>query len=369
MDSAHPSGTAPLYAGEVLTTIAGFPTIYHYQPGISLDISEAAKSLIVCVPGGMHLARIFYGGHEGSNPKDFLAYHLSRRGFGVLSLSYPTETDPGIMPATASGFRIQDWGRQAAMTTKRVIQENGLPSRRIILISWSMGGRMVVPFSISAKELGLEVSQYISFAATPGISSIRPLSPGIVCSQAGYFLVPSRPDAFYRQVQEMEGLNGGREILPPDVYCREYIGGTPINLIGMRLKYDGKSSFVRDEVPHEEETKVFDVTNFPFITALHPTGILDASHALGDKASWGFLLTYKLETMIQQQALSKIQGTPEWEKLLDHVHSAPTRLCVPVPGNHFFFVGERSAGEVVERVVKLIEEARAFQCELLEILS
>lgn len=369
MDPAHAPGTTPLYAGEVLITIAGFPTVYHYQQGINLDVSETAKPLIVCIPGGMHLGRIFYGGHKGSNPKHFLAYHLSRLGFGVLSLSYPTETDPEIMPATASGFRIQDWGRQAAMTTKNVIEDNDLPSRSIILISWSMGGRMVVPFKISAKEQGLEVCQYISFAATPGISSIRLLSPGIVCSRAGYFLVPSRLDAFYRQIQEMEGLNGGHEIIPPDVYRREYIGRTPINLIGMGLKYDGKSSFVQDEVPHEEETKVFDVANFPFITALYPISILDASHALVDQASWGFLLTYKLETMIQKEALSKIQGTPKWEQLLRHVHSAPARLCVPVSGNHFFFVGERSAGEVAEKVVRLIQDARAFQDELLEIVS
>ena len=317
MQQTEPLEQCSLYAGEKFDIIAGFPTIYHYQPANRLDSSDDEKPLIICVTGGLHLARVFYGGHDGSKPTDFLAYWLNERGYGVLSLSYPLESNPRIMPATGALFKIQDWGRQAAVTTKRIIEEKSLMTRSLVLVSWSMGGRMVVPFNISAKELGLEVLQYIGFAATPGFSSIRPLPPGIICSEAGYFHVPPHLDNFCRQLREMEELNGGREIIPRKIFLREYVGGTPINLIGLRLKYDGNGNFVRDEVSHEEQTRVLDVASFPFISAVYPTSISDASHAMADKASWGFLLTYKLESMIGKDGLRNVQGTTKWTQVLD----------------------------------------------------
>ncbi|KAJ5923680.1 hypothetical protein N7454_008925 [Penicillium verhagenii] len=365
----HPS----LYPGEILDTICGFPTIYHYLPASPAtkrqDEQPKPNPLVVCIPGSMHLARIFYGGHKGSKPKDFLAHQLSNHGFNVLSLSYPLETTPEIMPSTGASFRIPDWGHQAATTAKKIIEEKALATRSIILIAWSMGGRMIVPFNIAAKKLGLEVQQFIGFAATPGISNIRNPAPGMACSEAGYFCIPNRLGNFYEQVQLMEEFNNGQTAVPKDVFLREYVGGTPINLTGVRMKYDGEGAFVQDELTHEEDTGVFDVANLPFITALYPTGIVDASHALADRASWGFLLTYQLEAMIGKRGLQSVKGTERWQELMDFVHAAPGRLCFPVLGSHFFFVGEASAREVADRVVKLISVAGEFQDTLSEILS
>lgn len=359
-----------LYPGEVLDTVAGFPTIYHYTEALHVNgrdqsHGQSPKPLIVCVAGGLHLARVFYGGHKGSIPRDFLAYWLSTQGFGVLSLSYPLETGPEIMPSTASGYRIQDWGRQAALTTKKVIEEQHLETRSVVLISWSMGGRMVVPYNISCKELGLDVQQYIGFSATPGISSIRPLPPGMTCSSAGYFSLPSHMGVFCQQLKEMESLNGGHESIPRDVYLREYTGATPINLIGLRLKYDcAAGQFIQDDVPHEEDTRVWDVASYPFMTAMYPQSILDASHALADRATWGFLLTYKLESMIGGGLKNLHRQTEKWQKVLEMVHSAPERLSVSMRGNHFFFVGEESAAETARAVVNLLDDALKFQREL-----
>ncbi|KAJ5832578.1 hypothetical protein N7474_000889 [Penicillium riverlandense] len=369
MAVASQPGTLPLYPGEVLDTIAGFPTIYHYQPADNPEASEASKPLVVCVPGALHSARIFYGGHQGHRPNDFLAYWLSKLGFGVLSLSYPVETSPPTMPLTGATFRLQDWGRQAAATTKKVIEQKSLTTRSVILLSWSMAGRMVVPFNIAAKELGLDVKQMISLAATPGMSSIRPVSPGMICTPAGYFSIPPRLENFYDQVNAMKPLNNNLETIPRDIYLREYLGGTPVNLIGLRLKYDGNGAFVQDEKTHEEDSQVFDMANTPFISAISHLDIEDASHALGDKAAWGFLLTYKLESMIGKQGLSKIKGTPKWSQVLDLVHSAPSRLMAYIDGNHFFFVGETSARKTADIVVKLLEEGTSIQNELSALLA
>lgn len=354
----------PLYAGEKLQRIAGFPTVYHYQP--ASDSSPEAP-LIVCVTGGLHLARVFYGGHDGHNPKDFLAYWLADRGFNVLSLSYPLETDPPVMPLTGAAFRIPDWGTQAAETARIIIDRHGL-ARSVVLISWSMGGRMVVPFNICAKERGITVQQYISFAATPGISSIRPLPAGIECTPAGYFHVPPHVNAFRTQLEAMEEYTG-HEVIPKQIYLDQYIGATPVNLIGLGLKYDGESAFVQDEVRHEEDSQVFNVPNLPLISAIYPTSILDASHALADKATWGFLLTYGLEARIGKLALASVQGTPKWQALMDIVHEAPGRLAVPSGGNHFFFVGENGARQTAGQVQRLLEEGKLITTELDNLLS
>ncbi|KAJ5627141.1 hypothetical protein N7528_004568 [Penicillium herquei] len=368
--AADATRVTALYSNEVLENVTGFPTIYHFQSSQQqANGSENTNPLMVCVPGSMHLARIFYGGHEGSKTSDFLAYHLSNHGFNVLSVSYPLESSPEIMPATAPTFRIQDWGRQVATIAKKVIEERGLLTRSIILISWSMAGRMIVPFNISAKELGLDVQQIVSFAATPGISNIRNPAPGMACSEAGYFCIPDRLGNFYHQVEAMGEFNDENISIPREIFLREYVGGTPINLTGVRLKYDGQGSFIADEMTHEEDTKVFDIANIPFITALYPTSILDASHALADRATWAFLLTYQLEVMIGKQGFQKVQGSLKWQKLMDFVHSAPDRLFSPVQGTHFFFVGENSARDVAEKVMKLINDAKDFHKELSEMIS
>lgn len=367
---ASASASAPgLYPGEVLDSIAGFPTIYHYAPAqVTKDTPTSSKPLIVCVTGGLHLARVFYGGHAGAAPQDFLAHHLNSRGFGVLSLSYPTESTPPIMPLASehTHFRVPDWGRQAAETTRRIVDAHGL-SPAVVLISWSMGGRMVVPFAVEARHLSLDVRQYISFSATPGFSSIRPLPPGMVCSPAGYFSVPTHVDVFWAQIAEMAAKNGNRESIPHDVYLREYAGATPISLIGLNLRYDEASrQYVADDVRHEDDTKVLDVGAFPLPTALYPSSIQDPSHALTDRATWGFLLTYKLEALIAELGgLAKLRGDEaRWQKVLDLVHNAPARLSIQMAGNHFFFVGEKSAAETATAVESLVDKADALQQEL-----
>ncbi|KAL1892349.1 hypothetical protein Sste5346_007087 [Sporothrix stenoceras] len=371
---ASASASAPgLYPGEVFETIAGFPTIYHYAPATTTQTPDATpKPLIVCVTGGLHLARVFYGGHAGAAPQDFLAHHLNQRGFGVLSLSYPTESNPPVMPLDAAcvHFRVPDWGRQAAETTRRVVEAHSELKHAVVLISWSMGGRMVVPYAMEVRRLGLDVLQYISFAATPGLSSIRPLPPGMVCSPAGYFSVPMHVDAFWGQLKEMASRNGNRDSIPSDIYRREYAGATPIGLIGLGLRYDADTRlYVADEIRHEDDTRVLDVGAYPLPTALYPRSILDPSHALADRATWGFLLTYKLEALIAELGgLAKLReseaAASRWQKVMDLVHNAPERLSRPMNGNHFFFIGEQSAAETAAAVENLIDDAVALQREL-----
>ncbi|KAJ5138015.1 hypothetical protein N7526_004248 [Penicillium atrosanguineum] len=293
-----------LYPGETLDTIAGYPTIYNYQP----STQPTTKPLI----------QLFF-------TQDFLAHHLNNHGFNVLSLSYPLESTPSIMPPTAPNFSISDWGRQAATAAKKIISEHALPLS-VVLIGWSMGGPDSCPFYCFR-----EGTRFICGA----IYQLR--------SHAWDFGYSTQS---------------------------EYVGGTPIRLMGLRLRLNGDGrSFVLDEVTHEEDSRVWDFANCPLVSALCPTGAMDASHAMADIATWGFILTYQLEGLVGKQGLAKVKETGNWEKLLGFVRDAPRRLCWSVEGNHFFFVGEKAAGEVADKVSKLIDEAAMFRRELDEILS
>lgn len=212
----------------------------------------------------------------------------------------------------------------------------------------------MVLFSICAMELRLDVQQFISFTATPGMSKIRSVPPGMVCSKEGCSSVPPHLEVCCKQLAEMTEMNAEREIFNREAYLREYVGGSPINVIGLRLKFDGKEAFVQDCIPHKEDSRVLDVASFPLISVIYPTSIQDASHALADKASWGFLLTYKLGTMIGKEGLRNGSGTVKWQELLVLVHSAADRLSFPAPGIHFFFVGEVGARRTASNVAKLL---------------
>jgi hypothetical protein len=366
MAQENHAGKPILYPGETLEAIGGFPTICHYQPPTAGD--AISRPLIVCIPGGVHLARVFYGGHHGYRQEDFLTHWLSESGFGILSLSYPLDTNPPLMPTTGSAFRIADWGRQAALSAQSCIDRHSLSTRSVVLVSWSMGGRMIVQFNIACKRLGLDVQQYISLAATPGISGIRSLQD-MSCTAAGYFDITSRIDAFCKQLDAVDKANNERNIIPREIYLREYVGGTPINLIGLRLRYDGQGSFVEDEVTHEEDSRVFDIENTPCPSALYPTSSLDSGHSLTDKATWGFLLTYKLESMVEKKHLKDLESTQKWDKLRALFHEAPSRMSREVWGNHFFFVGEKGARETAEKIGDLLNEGVILKSELTSILS
>ena len=174
-------------------------------------------------------------------------------------------------------------------------------------------------------------------------------------------------EGFYQQLEEINSFNGGREAIPRDIYFPQYTGAMPVNLPGSGLSYDGKGSFIKDAAVHERETSVFDIENQLISTALYPTGIMDAGHAIADKATWGFLLTLKLEAMVKHK-IPSLRGTPKWPKLIELIHSAPNRLCVPIAGNHFFFVGKESACGAAEAVESLIDDANLFREELSQLI-
>ena len=347
-----------LFPVEVLDHVTDLPCLYRYIP------ADKTKPLVVLIPGGAHTARIFYGGHLGHDPEDFLATWLTTMGFGALGISYPLENEPELMPAVAPGFRINEWGRQSAEVTKKVVDENQLCGD-VVLVGWSMGGRLLVPYSRAARNLGLKVQLFVSLSATPGLPGIRPPPPGMRCTKAGYATFTTMPDLFMAQLHEQEHINNGKVIIPPQIYFKQYYGHTPVSLLGWSLKFNGESGFADDKWSSVEDAAAHDFACLPWISTLWPTSQLDARHGLSDKATWAFMLTQRLTATFERMPQLPAASSSRWnDEILGFVHSAAESLSASVRGNHYMFIGRSGAKATAEGIVQHVKAANALESQL-----
>lgn len=366
---------APLYEGERLESVAGFTTLFKYLPStLEAEAGGKQKPLIVFIPGAAHLARIAYGGHSGYHPEDFLAYWLNKEGFDVLAVSYPLESQPTIIPPEYPNFRIPAWGEQAAKTARLVVDEHGRNGiSDIILLAWSMGGKILKPFITSARTCGLNVKLFVSLAATPGgIRGLGPAGPYLGFSETGYCTFPGFSNVFLRWIQEQRERHGSKVTLDDNVYVREYCGNVPACLTagGFRVKSDNNDQ-KKAPVPEEWEglrdagPTSEDLRGYPFIGIVRPTSPSDLPHTLADTATWGMVLTHKLVADIQASPNKGYQDYPDvWQQLSQLVYSAPEQMTVSITGNHFFFLGEKGARETAQAVTRLVERMGSIQSQM-----
>ncbi|EAW09943.1 thioesterase domain protein [Aspergillus clavatus NRRL 1] len=350
-----------LYPGEHLDTVAWFPALYKFSP------ADPSNPLIVFIPGGGHNARISYGGHPGSREKDFLAYWLNKQGYGFLAISYPLHSEPDeIIPATAPGYRIRDWGLQAAEITRLVISQHNL-SGSVVLLAWSMGGRIVVPYTVAARARGLNVEFFVGLAATPGLPGVRPIPRNVRKTSQGYAALDGMPDLFLQQLHGQNELNSG-VIIPDDVYLRSYYGHTPVSLLGCDLRYSQEHGFVEDRRTSVEDAAALDFHQWPLIAALHGDSVHDARHVLADRTTWAFVQTQHIVSTLETHGLAQLDRS-RWGTAMDLIHSRPGRMCRQIHGTHFFFLGEQGARATAVAIVSLLEEARKFATSLSSLLG
>ncbi len=352
---------AAAFEGEQVQTIDGFPAMTRFIQG------DPSRPLIVFIPGAHHLARIAYGGHDGGRGQDFLAYWLVREGYNFLGVSYPLTTADKVMEGAYPSYTARDWGKQAADLAKQAVEQHHLTSR-IIVIGWSMGGRIAEPIAEFAKADGLDLDFYVSFSATPGVMGLVDMNAGFKMAPTGYADRSNIYSGFLRQIA-LENAMNDHTIIDEKTYLADYVGDMPVNLEGYGLHYrDGK--FVRDYWADENEFRVYDFHNLPFIAMLMPNQPLDGRHALTDRANWGLLIANKIEADIDA---AKIDVTKiprdRWLALVDLVRHAPERLSVEMNGDHFFFLGETGAHETARAIATLEPRMHGFKAELKELLG
>lgn len=400
MQSAAYFKASKLYDGESLGNVAGHPCVYQYLPPTSsrTPISPySPRPLVVFIPGAAHLARIAYGvpSHPSHTPSDFLAHHLNDIGYPFLGISYPlesgettpnaeaitTESSTSLMPPTAYNFRTSEWGKQAAEVTKKTIIEYHL-SNDVVLISWSMGGRMVVPYTQHAKSLGLNVKTLFAFAASPGFQTSNPPRQDAEITKNGYaFLGGKWEEPFLKMIHiQQDECEYGREVLPDAIWRRDYFGHIPVSLTDWKLrsvksKDDTHFEFVEDYWQSFIDSDTPNVANLPdWIVSMYANTVMDAKHTLGDRANWNYLLTQKIMSRVDaaRGRLAK-EGrnlTDEhWQQLVRLVHSLPDRLSQEMPGTHFFFLGSTGAQRAATTIHRFLRITDQLESELRDILG
>jgi len=356
------ANASTLWPGEEKQTATGYPAIVKFVKG------DANKPLVVFIPGAHHSARIAYG-HEASRKQDFLEFWFHEQGYNFLAISYPIETKSGLMDKAYPDFTIQAWGIQAAEITQKTIKDNAL-NGRIILLGWSMAGKVAQPFSAKAKEVGLDIDFYVSLAATPPIIGLVAMNTKIPMAPSGMADRSKDIPKWYAQVKSNESLNGNREIIPWPIFENEYTGNISVQLQGYGLRYKkGEKEFVTDHWEDIQDAKPYDYANFPLVTIIMPTKAVDGRHAMTDTSAWAVFITNKItQSYCKGVDLNKLSES-KFRSLMDLTRNAPQRLSSEVVGNHFFFVGESGARNTVVQVLNLEQRVHALKEELSAILG
>ena len=174
-------------------------------------------------------------------------------------------------------------------------------------------------------------------------------------------------------VQKERERHGSNVTLDDNVYVREYLGNVPVYLTagGFRVKNDNNDDSKEAPVPDEWEgfrdagPTNEDLRGYPFIGIVRPTSPSDLLHTLTDAATWGMVLTHKLVADIQASPNKGYQDHPEvWQQLSQLVYAAPEQMTVSIPGNHFFFVGEKGARETAQATTRLMERMENIQSQM-----
>lgn len=351
-----------LYENESIVDLAGFPAVSYFVAG------DADQPLIVFVPGAHHAARIAYGGHEGANGEDFLAHWLTEKGYNVLALSYPIETEGGLIAENRPEFTAQDWGRQIAEATAEIVETHGLDGE-IYLAAWSMAGKVIQPAHAALAEAGHPLSAAFSFAATPGIPGIIALTQEFDRAESGYADRVSSYDGWFNQILANQE-DDDRPIIPEDIFRSEYVGNISINLQGYGEVYGADGDVTIDHMAQAADYGAFAFDDFPLVVTFQVDQRLDARHAINDQSYWTLYNTHTLFSEFARRGVSVNDVSEDaWQDAIALALDAGPRLRVDVGGNHFFFVGEDGARATADGIDEAIEKVRAWNAEIDRIVA
>ncbi|WP_156944166.1 hypothetical protein [Bradyrhizobium sp. Ec3.3] len=348
-----------LLPSEFLIEASGVPAIAYFRAG------SPGSPVIIGLPGGGHMARIFYG-HPGSRGEDFLDHWLKEHGMGFIALSYPS--DHRAFRRRLPDLTVTDWANAAAAITLEIIRTRGSRAP-IVPIAWSMAGRACRAFHVAARRLGLEMPGFIALAATPPMPGMVPAEPeGVPLTAEGFWRTGNDDAGFSaRSASFLRDINWrGKEIIGAAAYASYYLVNTPIRLRGEPNQRTGlERNSLLDTIV---DLGTFAYPEYPFTAAIAPTRTTDARHALTDQATWGFLNSQKLFCEYSAaSSTSALDGV--WSELRDLALQLQTRLCRYVEGGHFFFIGREGAKQSALHIADLCKQLQRLQVTLVQLLS
>jgi len=331
-----------LYPNEKLVFACGFPALSWFKAG------GKTKPLVLFLTGGGVLARIAYG-HPESRPDDFLAYWFYQEGHSFLALTYPM--DHPVFPTVHPEFTVHDWGKQSSEIVSRTISQQRLP-KEIIIVAWSMAGRVVGSVTKSLRKKGIEVRLCVGLAANTPASTIIVDFSKVKMSSRGLGEALLTP-----------GFKANLRGIPMDLFQKDYLGNYPMNLASTSLRYR-RGRFVADPAEDLLDTEAWDYSHFPLVSLLYDESFVDARHALLDKEVWRPYISQVFFQKVIEKHL-KTMKKRHWRKLLLLFRQVSDQLSRPIKGTHFFFVGKKGAKTTVAETKKLLNIANRL-CDKFE---
>ena len=343
MNRPAPAAVHRLHPGEAIRTAAGFPALVRFAGG------AAGQPLVVFVTGGGVLARIAYGLPD-TRPQDFLAHWLGDAGYPFLAVSYPLGHP--VFPSIHPDFTVRDWAAQTAELARAVTDANGLP-RTVLVLAWSMAGRIALPLGVAMRRLGLDIGLFVTMAATPPLPNLLPALDGLQMDRHGLAEAHTSFVPWLTRCLEDQSARAGDAVIAASEFVDGCTGNFPINLAATPLRYR-QGRFVADAAEDDADTGARDIGGFPPLAVITHASALDARHALADQANWSPFLVQGLLTALMRTCpdCTKLPA-PTWEAIAAQVRAAPDRLSVTLPGNHLFFVGAAGARATVEALALL----------------
>jgi len=350
------AGAGALVDGEALRRSAGVSTLVYHRPG-----RDRSAPLMVFIPGGGHLARVFYG-YPGGISEDFVDHWLAEAGFGMLTVSVPV--GPRFGQAFETGLTRPDWAEAIATCAEEAIEADG-QSRSVVILPWSLGGSIVGHLVDSLCRRNIDIAGFMPLSA----SSPLPRSPRSYRSEerldadglwdvAGSRLFGvERLRTWQAEIRSIEA-ELGRTVLSPDDYERHILTGTPIGIV--------PGGLARSFHPTEEP----DLSVFPFATPIVPTGEQDYRHAIGDAASWAYVnaqivLARYVDAFGRH---GRPMDGPAWAALTAVMADLQTGTGARIAGGHFFFLGARGARETAGAIADLLPRGLALRARLARLL-
>lgn len=354
--------TGTLFEGEMIEEAEGFPAIYKFIAG------DKTKPLLVFVPGAHHTARVFYGGHQGSKAENFVSHWVNAKGYNFLALSYPIATSDPAIGSNHPQFMIRDWGKQVAALTKKTIEQYELENR-VIVVAWSMGGKIVQSVYEAMQSNGVNLDFYTALTATPPIPGMIAVSREYPMLESGYADRRKNFAGWFKQVAA-QGEREGQEIVPESVYMSQYVGDITINQQGYGQQYrDGQ--YVMDHMASQQDSQAFNFANFPLVGIIAPDGRGDKRHAIVDQASWTIYnanTIYKRYIAGNKVDVNKLTDA-DWKGVLDLTRNIGSSLFTSVDGNHFFFMGESGARATADAIEQLENKVQMVKKDLASLLG
>ncbi|NTE66250.1 hypothetical protein G6M85_11590 [Agrobacterium tumefaciens] len=360
------SSAAGLFPNELLLDGANFPAIVYWRP------PAGTNPTVIFLPGGGHLARVAYG-HPGAHAPDFVDFWLREVGWGLLAISYPS--DHSAFSKVYPDMTVSDWGASVADIAVDLLADRAAP-HQIIVAGWSMAGRAARSVCNELTRVGLPPVGFISLAASAPFPGLVPvLEKGEPLTEAGLwdlaaseFGLPSRETKWCAELA-VQSAENGREVIPVEIYKRDYRANTPLLLRG-EPQFVRTSGAVQSVAEVAQELGTFDYASHPLTGVIAPTKPSDARHALTDALTWGFLNAQQLFEHLVKGGRDLSAISPErWERLRLLMLDLPQRLTRTVAGGHFFFIGALGAEATARLLIDLSRDIASLQAEISALIS